>query len=568
MEGSRRTAWVLVTQLLVLGACSPDAGGGFSESAGAVGVREEAVSERPALGDEAHATVDGTDGTDATGASATEAPAGEIEVGAAASRMESEPANATTYLGVLVGPGDGGHDGVGFYGTDLGFTYEHLGKTRILFGDTWADAAGTLIGGESGNDDAAGTIDCTDGDEAETYVPDVDLGATDTRVDSIQYSHRSDFLKTPMAGFSNGTDEYALFYTGKPRGCRVDADCGLGLTCDRGLGFAGEEYYDERALTLGCVDGRFGCLSDTMADAVGWPVPDTGFCIDTTSSQYQDNDAGRIASIATRVHVGVRLGSEDVRWVSHEWLTSKFQNVTARVGKIDGVDKVLLWGRPGFVAVGARGRRADLYFAYADMPSGNPDFDWRLHYFTGMTDGRPTFATDESLAVAVDRASHDVVNQQSVAYEEALGVWVMLYGGGITNRPWLTYPRCGALEVLAGADCLDVDRGNGAIRISRADAPWGPWSSPEDVLVGGDPGAGALDQYAPGGVLRHPDCVGVTCAQHSPGVLYGADEYGFLYGANLIDGWTEPRDDGSVDLYWNVSAWDPYNVVLFKTRVR
>lgn len=490
-------------------------------------------------------------------------------VSSALSDSVSGSNGATDYLGVLVGPGDGGHDGTAFYGTDLGYTYEHAGKVHILFGDTWANAAGTLIGGVSGNDDSAGTIDCLDGDAAETYVPDVALGTTGAQVDSIQYSHKSDVFKTPMTGFSNGTDEYALFFTGKPRGCRLDSDCGNGLTCDRGLGFFGEEYFEERGFTVGCVDGQFGCLPDTMADAVGWPVHGTGLCIDTTSSQYQPSASGRIASAAIRVHVGVRSTAGGSAWVSTEWLTHKFQNVTARVGKIDGADKVLLWGRPGFVGVGARGRRADLYFAYADMPSGNPDFAWQVHYFTGVHEGRAQFATDETRAVSVDRAEHDIVNQQSVVYVAALGKWVMLWGGGITNRPWPPlFGKCGALEVLVGADCMGVERGNGAIRMSTADDPWGPWSSPVDVLVGGDPAAGAQDQYAPGGILRHPDCVDATCVPHSPGAAYGSDEYGFLYGVNIVDSWTKERDGGVVDLYWNVSAWDPYNVVLFKTRIR
>jgi hypothetical protein len=69
-------------------------------------------------------------------------------------------------------------------------------------------------------------------------------------------------------------------------------------------------------------------------------------------------------------------------------------------------------------------------------------------------------------------------------------------------------------------------------------------------------------QYAPGGILRHPMCTGRDCAPNEPTIH--ADDYGFLYGANVIDVWTEPTDTGAV-LYWNVSTWHPYQVLLLRS---
>jgi hypothetical protein len=100
-----------------------------------------------------------------------------------------------------------------------------------------------------------------------------------------------------------------------------------------------------------------------------------------------------------------------------------------------------------------------------------------------------------------------------------------------------------------------------------ADHPWGPWSAPQDVLVGGDPAKSPPEeQFAPGGILRHPDCTAETCAGSTDWEGVDPREYGFLYGVNIIEQWTRPAGDG-VDLIWNVSTWDPYRVVLVRTRI-
>jgi hypothetical protein len=53
------------------------------------------------------------------------------------------------------------------------------------------------------------------------------------------------------------------------------------------------------------------------------------------------------------------------------------------------------------------------------------------------------------------------------------------------------------------------------------------------------------------------------------------DPIGRLYAPNIIEEWTEDvsddatraRGERTADLYWNVSTWNPYQVVLVKTRL-
>src|SRR6185503_5533619 len=75
-----------------------------------------------------------------SGASNTTATAEAAESAAAT----SPTVESTTYLGPFAGEGATLHPDnvtphqIAFYGTDLGFTYQHGTELEILFGDSWA----------------------------------------------------------------------------------------------------------------------------------------------------------------------------------------------------------------------------------------------------------------------------------------------------------------------------------------------------------------------------------------------------------------------------------------------
>ena len=495
-----------------------------------------------------------------------------------------------------------------FYGTDLGWSYEHRGKIQFLFGDSNATEADERIQASTGGlyDDAFGSIDLAQWRDPTRItpgnLPPIKLGrnpGTD-EVSAINPGQPLENFKTPIAGFSNSRREFGVFYTSKPRACQADADCGGDLGCDTGLGSIGESWNTDKGLTFGCVDGTPGCVADPLTDAAGTPVAGSGLCIARDSSIYADTHAGRISAIALKHLVGIRSTSDARNYTNtRAWLTNKFANAAARTvsgfdplrtadgsrqdyspaKRTSGKARVFLWGRPGFVGVAAAGRPLGLYFAYADLPAG-PDFSWTLHYYAGSdAGGIPRFSDNERDAIAVDldstrdgmqpEESIDIVDQMSLSWVAPLRKWVMFYGGGMVNKPLPpALPHCGVLELFTGADCTRVVIGAGAIRMRSADHPWGPWSPPQDVLVGGDPNHAPLEhQYVPGGILRHPACIAANCVAHTHTNEASPDEYGFLYGANIIEQWTRPAGDG-VDVIWNASTWDPYRVVLIRTHIR
>jgi hypothetical protein len=467
---------------------------------------------------------------------------------------------------------------IAYYGTDLGFSYAHGGQIHFLFGDTWAVESYAPIEQSTGArfDDGFGTVDFDAWPDPGQIKPDniplIKLGQhpDSNEMSAIDPGHAMDLGKTPEAGFSNGNDEFGLFLLGKPQGCMNDADCVNGLTCDNGLGFIGPPYTQEEGFTAPCVDGEPNCMPDTMTDADGTAIEGSGFCSDHTSSIFADTTAGRTAAMAFKLRVGVRSTSNAKKYAHvHDWLTTKFLNTTG------GNRRLLLWGRPGFVGVGAKGRTLGLYFAFVDMPAA-PEFYWKINYYTGTVDGIPRFSPNEVDAKPADLDSsqpglqsieiYDVVDQMSIVWIDQLKKWVMFYGGGMGKLPTAVLTRCGILEAFTRSECTDVVTGNGAIRMRTADDPWGPWTPPQDVIAGGDPDVPGSGQYGIRGALHHATCTEPGCAPHSDTPYYNKDEYGFFYSANIIEQWIKPAGAG-VDVIWNASTWDPYRVVLLRTRI-
>jgi hypothetical protein len=115
------------------------------------------------------------------------------------------------------------------------------------------------------------------------------------------------------------------------------------------------------------------------------------------------------------------------------------------------------------------------------------------------------------------------------------------------------------------------------IYMRTAKHPWGPWSKPQLVW-------NAIDQaaYDCSGIMYDPtDPIG-SCTESDP---YRPDwvpgeglnqcpmespvpnlDFGVEYGVNILGTFTKPGLQlNSAVIYWNLSTWNPYRVVLMKT---
>jgi hypothetical protein len=158
----------------------------------------------------------------------------------------------------------------------------------------------------------------------------------------------------------------------------------------------------------------------------------------------------------------------------------------------------------------------------------------------------------------------------------------------------------------------------GAVHMRMAHHPWGRltrdrprsegWSSPEPVLTrqqasrfmacgeadekdlpgcieDGDPHgpfsvfraiANLSTRETPGKFFKKTgNCLSNELLELVGGAFTGK-EMGRLYGANIIEEWTDDVSERkgvapgerAVEIYWNASTWNPYQVVLFKTELR
>jgi hypothetical protein len=491
-------------------------------------------------------------------------------------------------------------------GTDLGWTFAHRDKLWVMFGDSWWIDPLNLA---SLPDDALGQIslrDFPDGASVEAFVgahpapggqpawraagptmpvilrPGGVTGFAPVRPVRDGVAVRSGIGFVPMTGFSNGRDDaaegvFAIFFSYEQVAC-VDGGCQHGFECDAGLGTDALA-----ALNPPCVvDSSVSCLAGP------------GLCQDRSSSVYDASSAmGRTQAVVLRHDVGVTTPADPARFETQGWETQRFLNLTARtVSDFDAARAagsgndyqpalgnslpragVFVWGRPNFGGVGVEGRDAQLYLAWVPMPRVGADlrFDWRPRFFSGVdAEGRPQFAEREVDARALDLDAaqpgdqpeevHDSIGQMNISWVPSLGHFVMFFGGGGAEM----------FAELVFRDDLPKVRVDpqGSLFVRFAKRPWGPWSAPRPFLAGGDVSTDAqpTGQYAPGGILAHNNCTRADCARYDPAYWTdpGTNHNGGLYGPSIVDAWTTARDSAT-DLYWFVSTWNPYQVVLMKS---
>jgi hypothetical protein len=210
-------------------------------------------------------------------------------------------------------------------------------------------------------------------------------------------------------------------------------------------------------------------------------------------------------------------------------------------------------------------RRGFPYLAVAPLSDVENMGAWR--YFAGSIGGQPLFVAGESNAKPLPPFGnerppeygqppyHRCVGEYSVAYVPTLAKGVMAYACG-SNRN-------------AGFHRDNV-RG---IYMRTADTPWGRWSAPRLVFdpssgycrfmhrkVGctpGQPNPGDLER-----VERSPDFSPKTADSGEWDLMFGGE-----YAPFLIPSYTSRMGD-ETSLYFTMSTWNPYQVVLMRARVR
>lgn len=472
-----------------------------------------------------------------------------------------------------------------FCGTDLGFVVEHgIGtnaKLEVLFGDSWEWDPSTAyttcgtVGLVGASDDSQGWMSVTR--PPSTYVP--------FRAASI-----------PATGFSDCHPSVLTLDTNDPIGVPPPTYTKIRLYTESGT----ELQLPPGSTPLAAFSDGTNMWAMFKANGPLLANPEPG----RTYLAWRNT--------ATRTNYRIRedLGSNSndsnlffnpsaTRIASYNATDPKLSNFALPSGTNAGT--LLIFGRKKFWS--APGDDADangMYLVRQDARiSTSGTRTWNPQYLTGIdsTTGKPTWSPNKSDAWAMLTAAgttagdFKAVNQIDVKWVPALRKWILLYGGDVhwmleSDPPTTDQPR------------------HGAIHMRMADYPWGPWSPPTPLLLRekmrGYFECDATENTNPDGCDPSSYPLGTWESDNIPGTINECrqdlsepvqpnmlvfdnldltncyidnepvwDQRGLLYAPELIPTWTNEGPQNiftnllkTVTLYFMVSTWMPYQVVL------
>ena len=186
---------------------------------------------------------------------------------------------------------------------------------------------------------------------------------------------------------------------------------------------------------------------------------------------------------------------------------------------------VLVWGSGTY-------RKSDEYFSI--VPAAEFESGKGTRYFAGLdAAGAPRWSEREADAQRL--VENGTMGDVSVTWAKDLGLWLMVWD----SRPPAT-------------------RG---ILFSYAGLPWGPWSAPQVIF---DPVRdGALGKFIHNPNAQPDDGLAgpvIGKGQANPGAVHGGN-----YAPYVVERWTK-MNGAELNLYYVLSTWNPYVVVLMKSR--
>lgn len=170
-------------------------------------------------------------------------------------------------------------------------------------------------------------------------------------------------------------------------------------------------------------------------------------------------------------------------------------------------------------------RESNVYLAY--QPTSQIENPKAIRYFSGVDEeGNPLWNTKEFNAMPL--FDQPCVGEFSVTYNTFIDRWILLY------------------------NCSDP-RG---INLRTAKHPWEPWTEPQVLFEPWEDG-GYCHFMHTSWESQKCDSVMDPGRQNVWGGEYGPYQYGYL----------AKGDDNSTTIYFNMSTWNPYTVVLMKAKL-
>ena len=190
-------------------------------------------------------------------------------------------------------------------------------------------------------------------------------------------------------------------------------------------------------------------------------------------------------------------------------------------------------------------RASDVYLSM--VPTSNFVSGQGTLYFTGLTNGQPTWSPFESNSVPVVQDNptngpawpddNPNIHKVSVIYSTAINLWLMTYDGG--------------------GNTLQGGQTEG-IYFSYAPQPWGPWATPQLIFNEfRDHGKGIFIYDA----ANHTGPAGPVIG----GNVDPTTRPGEAAGPFMIERFTRVTTTNTLFIYYTMSTWNPYTVVKMRS---
>ncbi|MFA7492248.1 MAG: DUF4185 domain-containing protein [Proteiniphilum sp.] len=174
-------------------------------------------------------------------------------------------------------------------------------------------------------------------------------------------------------------------------------------------------------------------------------------------------------------------------------------------------------------------RQSHIYLAY--QPISEIKNRSSIHYFGGIKDGKPLWTGKEKYAKPIFQLTNPGVGELSASYNKFIKKWILLYNHGEPE------PR--------------------GINLRVSDTPWGPWSKAQAIFRPWEDGGYCNFMHTS---WLHSNCDNI----HNPG---RENEWGGEYGPYQFEHFAT-GDHSSTTIYFTMSTWNPYDVVLMKASLK
>lgn len=290
----------------------------------------------------------------------------------------------------------------------------------------------------------------------------------------------------------------------------------------------------EEGLKLDFVTDEIGVYQGIMIPGVSttgaFEVPTGGVVIDDQFYIWITTDHSETVAMGRSVvATASRVNAKNAAFSKvYDLSTTKFINVSPVRVKNSEWDLLPQHEGDGLLLFASgKYRESQVYLAY--QPLSEIRNKNAIRYFAGIKDGKPLWNKSEKDAQPIFWQSNPQVGELSVTYNSFIDKWILLYNHGD--------PR--------------------GINLRTADAPWGSWSDTQVIFHPWDDNG-----YCH---FIHTDWRVDKCDNlHNPG---RENEWGGEYGPYQF-GHFAIGTDQSTTIYFTMSTWNPYDVVLMKAGLK